>query len=149
VTGVDDALVDGNVAYTIVTAAAVSADTNYNGLNAADVSATNNDNESQAIIARIRIEPETLNLASKGDLTAFIKLPEGLNVGDIVLDTVRCVGAPALRGVVANNTLIVKFDRQSLVGVQIGDEFTLTVTGKLVGGAPFSGSDIVRVINNK
>ena len=41
VTGVDDDLDDGDVAYTIVTAAAVSADANYNGLNAADVAVTN------------------------------------------------------------------------------------------------------------
>ena len=31
VTGVDDAVVDGPIAYTIVTAAAVSTDPNYNG----------------------------------------------------------------------------------------------------------------------
>ena len=37
VTGVDDAVVDGDVAYTIVTAPAVSTDANYNGANAADV----------------------------------------------------------------------------------------------------------------
>src|SRR5205814_774143 len=46
VTGVDDAIVDGNVAYTIVTAAAVSTDPGYNGLNPPDVSVTNNDNDS-------------------------------------------------------------------------------------------------------
>ena len=45
VTGVDDAVDDGDVAYTIVTAAATSADANYNGLNAADVSVTNTDND--------------------------------------------------------------------------------------------------------
>ncbi len=45
VTGVDDQIVDGNVAYTIVTAAAASTDASYNGLNAADVSVTNNDND--------------------------------------------------------------------------------------------------------
>ncbi|MCY2990807.1 MAG: hypothetical protein NTY19_23450, partial [Planctomycetota bacterium] len=41
VTGVDDPIIDGNVAYTIVTGAASGADANYNGLNAADVSVTN------------------------------------------------------------------------------------------------------------
>ena len=38
VTGVNDDLDDGDIAYSIVTAAATSADVNYNGLNAADVS---------------------------------------------------------------------------------------------------------------
>ena len=45
VTGVDDALVDGDVAYSIVTAAAVSGDTNYSGLDVDDVSLTNTDND--------------------------------------------------------------------------------------------------------
>lgn len=45
VTGVDDAVVDGNIAYTIVTAAATSTDGNYNGLNASDVAVTNMDND--------------------------------------------------------------------------------------------------------
>jgi hypothetical protein len=45
VTGVDDLLVDGNVAYSIVTAAALSSDSNYNGLNVADVNVTNQDND--------------------------------------------------------------------------------------------------------
>ena len=46
VTGVDDAVDDGDVAYTIVTAAAVSTDPNYSGVNAADVAVTNTDNDS-------------------------------------------------------------------------------------------------------
>ena len=45
VTGVDDALTDGDVAYAIVTAAATSSDLAYNGLDASDVSVTNLDNE--------------------------------------------------------------------------------------------------------
>src|SRR5439155_865971 len=45
VTGVDDFVADGNQAYTIVTAAASSADANYNGLNPVDVSVTNTDND--------------------------------------------------------------------------------------------------------
>ena len=49
VTGVNDAVVDGNIAYTIVTAAATSADPNYNGLNASDVTVTNTDNDTAGI----------------------------------------------------------------------------------------------------
>src|SRR5207244_622768 len=49
ITGVDDFVADGDVAYTIVTAAAVSADAGYNGLNAADVSVTNTDNDAAGI----------------------------------------------------------------------------------------------------
>ena len=49
VTGVDDDLDDGDVAYTIVTAAATSADANYNGINPADVAVTNTDNDTAGI----------------------------------------------------------------------------------------------------
>src|SRR6186713_284972 len=45
VTGVNDALDDGDVAFTVLTAAATSADSIYNGLNASDVAATNTDDE--------------------------------------------------------------------------------------------------------
>jgi hypothetical protein len=50
VTGIDDAVADGNQLYTIVTAAAISSDTGYNGLDAADVSVTNLDNDTAGIL---------------------------------------------------------------------------------------------------
>ena len=40
---------DGDIGYTIVTAAATSTDANYNGLDAADVSVTNTDNDTAGI----------------------------------------------------------------------------------------------------
>ena len=49
ITGVNDALDDGDIGYTIVTAAATSSDGNYNGLNASDVSVTNTDNDTAGI----------------------------------------------------------------------------------------------------
>jgi hypothetical protein len=49
VTGVDESVVDGNVAYNIVTAATTSTDTNYSGINADDVAVTNTDNDTQGI----------------------------------------------------------------------------------------------------
>lgn len=49
ITGVDDALIDGNIAYNIITAPAVSTDPNYNGRNAADVAALNLDNDAAGI----------------------------------------------------------------------------------------------------
>ncbi len=50
VTGVDDPIVDLSVAYSIVTAPAVSADPVYAGLNPADVSVTNTDDEPADLI---------------------------------------------------------------------------------------------------
>src|SRR5258706_408175 len=45
VTGVDDLVQDGNIAYSIVTAPATSTDADYNNLNATDVSVPNTDND--------------------------------------------------------------------------------------------------------
>ncbi len=53
VTGVDDALADGDVAYTIITAPAVSADGKYNGMSAPDVSVTNTDDDGAGTVGII------------------------------------------------------------------------------------------------
>lgn len=45
VTGADDADCDGNANYSIITSPASSGDPNYNGINPADISLVNNDNE--------------------------------------------------------------------------------------------------------
>jgi hypothetical protein len=50
ITGVDDALDDGDVGYTIATAAAVSSDGAYDGLDPADVSVTNTDDDGVGIL---------------------------------------------------------------------------------------------------
>ena len=97
----------------------------------------------------IRIEPETINLKSKGQFTAFIKLPDGFELENIDISTIVCEGAQAIDGNVAdNNHLLVKFNRQDLVGVEAGDEVTFTVEGYFYDGTPFVGWDIVRVIDN-
>src|SRR5205807_2009424 len=49
ITGVNDTLDDGDIEYSIVTAAATSSDASYNGLNAADVSITNTDDDAAGI----------------------------------------------------------------------------------------------------
>jgi hypothetical protein len=50
VTGVDDAVGDGNIAYSIITAPAVSDDPNYSGFVVDDVSVTNEDNDPSIIV---------------------------------------------------------------------------------------------------
>lgn len=49
VTGVDDLVADGNIAYTIITAAAVSGDSQYSGTDPMDVSVTNQDDDTAGI----------------------------------------------------------------------------------------------------
>jgi len=48
------------------------------------------------INAVVRIEPQTLNIRSKGKFTAFISLPGGFNVSEIIPGTIRCEGAHAI-----------------------------------------------------
>src|SRR5437867_3879812 len=50
VTGVNDFVDDGNIAYSIITGAASSTDANYSGRNPTDVSASNTDNDTVGII---------------------------------------------------------------------------------------------------
>jgi hypothetical protein len=50
ITGVDDAVIDGTVNYTIVLGTATSADPNWNGLDPADVSVANLDNDSAIVV---------------------------------------------------------------------------------------------------
>ncbi len=45
ITGVDDALLDGDIAFTVVTSPAVSSDPDYSGLDPADVSVVNRNND--------------------------------------------------------------------------------------------------------
>lgn len=100
------------------------------------------------IPANVTIKPETLNLKSKGEFTAFITLPEGYDIREVNVSTIVCEGAHAVKGVVADKKLVVKFNRQDLE-LTSGDEVTLTVAGKVYyngGYADFEGSDVIRVI---
>jgi hypothetical protein len=60
VTGVNDAVVDGNIAYTIVTDPATSSDSHYNEINPADVSVTNIDDDTP-------VAPETTITSNPSD----------------------------------------------------------------------------------
>src|SRR5205085_165212 len=72
VTGIDDAIVDGSVNYAILTGAAVSADANYNNLNAADVSVTNTDNDVVAPTPGVTITPTSgLTTTETGGTATF------------------------------------------------------------------------------
>jgi hypothetical protein len=85
-TGVDDTLDDGDIAYGIVTAAAVSADGNYNGLNASDVSVSNNDNDSYNTLV-VTTANDTVN----GDTTSIASLvatpgADGISLREAITD---------------------------------------------------------------
>jgi feruloyl esterase len=99
----------------------------------------------------IRIEPETINLKSKGDLTAFITVPEGFDVRDWGISGLECQGAPMIKGSVSKDgrTYIAKFEKQDLTNTAAGEAVTFKVEGLFKKGseqALLLGFDVVRVI---
>ncbi len=76
VTGADDSKKDGEQPYTIVTAAAVSSDHNYSGVDAADVGVSNQDNETAGITVALvnGVDPndkDKLRTSESGDTATF------------------------------------------------------------------------------
>jgi len=82
VTGVDDAVADGAVAYTIVTAPAVSSDSSYSGRDAADVSVTNTDDD----VAGIVVSPTSgLVTTEAGGAAAFTVVLTSVPTADVTI----------------------------------------------------------------
>lgn len=99
---------------------------------------------------KIRIEPETINLNSKGELTAFITVPEGFDVRDWGISNLECQGAPMITGSVSDDgrTYIAKFSIQDLTNTAPGKGVTFKVEGlfkKDGKQALLLGSGVVRV----
>jgi hypothetical protein len=109
----------------------------------------------------VRIKPETINLRSRGDFTAFIDYPAGYDARNWQITNVFCEGADAERGKghpkrhiarkgrCHNEQYIAEFDVQDLEGVAPGKavEFTVTATATYQGQTVlFEGTDKVRVI---
>jgi hypothetical protein len=99
----------------------------------------------------IDIDPDTLNLKSKGRwITCYITLNDPYDVNDIDISTIIIENTiPAEWGDVQNDTLMVKFDRSEVedyIGVP-QESIELTITGELMDGTPFEGSDTIRVID--
>lgn len=109
------------------------------------------------INATINLDPNTLNLKSKGKwITCRIELPEGYDVNDIDVSTIMLNGVvPAQsRPIGIGDTdgdgvaeLMVKFSRSAVQALLTpGDETELTVSGELTDGTIFEGTDTIRVI---
>src|SRR4029453_14863082 len=82
VTGVNDDLDDGDIAYSIVTAAATSTDTTYNGVNASDVAVTNTDND----VAGITVTPTTgLTTTEAGGTATFTVVLNTQPIADVTI----------------------------------------------------------------
>lgn len=110
------------------------------------------------IQATIDIDPDTLNLNSKGKwITCYIELPEDYDVEDIDVSTIKlndqvpAESRPTGIGDCDDDgiaELMVKFDRSAVQEIlEAGNEVEITLTGELEDDTKFEGSDTVRVIN--
>lgn len=79
VTGVDDFVDDGDILYKILLQPAQSADPAYNGLNPADVSLTNRDNDTAGLIVTPKVGL-TINEGSTGVVSVALKTQPTRNV---------------------------------------------------------------------
>ena len=90
VTGVDDTAKDGPQPYTIVTAAAVSSDPTYDGVDPADVSVTNLDNETAGVTVTLVTgidpnDPTKLTTSESGDMATFTVELNAPPSGDVTI----------------------------------------------------------------
>ncbi|MEG4521442.1 DUF4347 domain-containing protein [Microcoleus sp. C2D2] len=101
VTGVEDSIADGDIDYKIVTGAAVSTDANYNNRDVADVSITNQDNDT----AGVSITPTQITATEGGAHDSYrIQLTsEPIAPVTITLTTGNQIGAIAPITFTANN----------------------------------------------
>lgn len=107
------------------------------------------------------IKPESLNLKSNGIwITTYIELPDGFDVNEIDISTVRLdstIPAESHPTEIGDYDadeipdLMVKFDRQALIEHLGGGtgEVILTVSGELIDGITFEGSDTINIINQE
>ena len=110
--------------------------------------------EYQAIIeieATIDVDPNTLNLKSKGKwITAYIGLPEGYDINNIYIETVKLHyngnSVEADWGDSQGTVYMVKFSRKKVVVLLSGvsGDAELEVTGK-AGDITFRGFNTIRV----
>jgi hypothetical protein len=114
--------------------------------------------EAPIVDATIDIDPNTLNLKSKGKwITSYIELPEGydvniIDVSSILLeDTISPQPRPFTFGDYDSDgipDLMVKFDRSEVIDLLLPGTYNLKITGEMEGDSLFEGySDLITVTN--
>ncbi|MHC4758180.1 MAG: PKD domain-containing protein, partial [Planctomycetota bacterium] len=106
------------------------------------------------IEAEVDIDPDTLNLASKGKFACFIQLPEEHDINEIDPNSIWLeteVGEIEALKVLLDDeqqVAIAKFSRTDAQEViDTGDEIELIISGELMDRILFEGTDIIRVID--
>ncbi len=99
VTGVDDSIDDGNIAFTILTSASVSDDVSYNNINPNNVSVTNEDNDT----AGFTVSAISGNTTEAGGTATFTVVLNSEPTG-VVTTTVH--SSDTMEGTITTSTLV-------------------------------------------
>ncbi len=103
------------------------------------------------LAVEIKIAPETLNLSSNGRwINCHIWLPEDYDVADVNTNSILLNGqiAPAqVWGNEEGQVVMIKFGLAEVQRIVEAGEVELLVSGELVDGTKFRGTDTIRVID--
>ena len=120
-----------------------------------DMGADEFDGPAQSPInAIVKVTPKILNLTSSGNwISCTISLPDGCDIGDVVVDSIRLNGQNGQISPVETEVnkqgrkLHVKFDRHGTQGMLMDVEGSvlLVVTGNLEDGTAFQGQDTIKI----
>jgi len=106
---------------------------------------------SPPIPAEVGIVPRTINLASKGKwIACYIWLGEDYNVADIDPNSILLEGeiqAESLWFDEDQQVAMSRFSRSEAQGILNTGQVELTITGELIDGTVFEGTDVIRVIH--
>ncbi len=146
ITGVDDAIDDGDVAYQIITSPAVSSDPNYNGVNPADVNVVNNDNDNGSAT------PATVTGVTFGDGTIQRSMVKSIRV-DFNQVVTADAGAFVLQRRVGGAWVSIPSTELTINAVDVGtstqSQFLLTFSGSsVIGGSLADGNYRLTVVGN-
>jgi hypothetical protein len=154
VTGINDDVADGNQSYTLVTAAATSADPGYNGVDAANVTASNTDNDS----AGITVTPTMgLTTTEGGGTATFTVVLNSQPTADVVIglasgDTDEGTVTPASLTFTATNWAMARTVTVTGVNDDVADgnqPYVVTTAPAVSTDTGYSGLDAANVaVNN-
>jgi hypothetical protein len=96
----------------------------------------------------LKLNPQALNVNANGVFMVTISLKSPFDASQVNPSTVRAYGAaPTDFQVVGNGSLHLKFNREDLRGVPVGDSIQFVVSGKYYDNTWFVGWDYIKVID--
>jgi len=104
-------------------------------------------------IDEFKVSPVALNLDSQGSFNCSFEIElsiyAGFNIDSFDMSTIVVGGAHAIDiKVNEEGKVIIKFDRQDLIGVEAGDSVPITIEGQYANGDSFTGTTEIKVIDN-